>query len=72
MAGAPWQVQVCKLADLFDNFLDNRHLPAERRQEDLKKKARYLQALKSDLKPEAAAAWDTVARLLDEVKAGPS
>jgi guanosine-3',5'-bis(diphosphate) 3'-pyrophosphohydrolase len=69
LARAPWQVQVCKLADLMDNILDMTYLPPGKRLGDLPKKRRYLEALKSRLKPEAAEAWEMVARLLDETEA---
>jgi guanosine-3',5'-bis(diphosphate) 3'-pyrophosphohydrolase len=69
LAGSPWQVQVCKLADLFDNTLDLSYLPAEHRLDDLQKKRRYLDALRADLKPEADEAWTVVARLFEETEA---
>jgi (p)ppGpp synthase/HD superfamily hydrolase len=69
LAAAPWQVQVCKLADLFDNILDHDYLPVNKRLSSLRKKRPYLDALRSDLKPEAAAAWQRVARLYEEMEA---
>jgi guanosine-3',5'-bis(diphosphate) 3'-pyrophosphohydrolase len=69
LAEAPWQVQVCKLADVFDNLLDMGHLPRERRPDALRKKQRYLDALRSGLKPEARAAWERVAALARELEA---
>jgi guanosine-3',5'-bis(diphosphate) 3'-pyrophosphohydrolase len=66
---APWQVQVCKLADLLDNVLDMTYLPPPKRLTDLPKKRRYLEALKAGLKPEADRAWQIVAQLLDETEA---
>jgi guanosine-3',5'-bis(diphosphate) 3'-pyrophosphohydrolase len=67
LAAAPWQVQVCKLADLFDNLLDSAYLPPAKRKDAIGKKRRYLDALRAGLKPEAEAAWRTVARLFDEM-----
>ena len=32
LAGAPWQVKVCKLADVFDNLIDSQHLKPEQRE----------------------------------------
>jgi guanosine-3',5'-bis(diphosphate) 3'-pyrophosphohydrolase len=70
LARSPWQVQVVKLADLFDNVLDAGYLAPGKRLNDLRtKKRRYLDALRSDLKPEAAEAWQLVARLFDETEA---
>src|SRR5437660_5545765 len=42
---APWQVQACKLADVFDNLMDVPQLPPDRRGQSLKRAAHYLQAL---------------------------
>jgi hypothetical protein len=69
LAAAPWQVQVGKLADVFDNLLDTDYLPRARQPEALRKKKRYLDALRSGLKPEAAAAFAVVARLAEELEA---
>jgi hypothetical protein len=62
-------VQVCKLADVFDNLLDMGYLPREKRLDALGKKKRYLEALRSDLKPEAASAWEITSRLAQELEA---
>jgi guanosine-3',5'-bis(diphosphate) 3'-pyrophosphohydrolase len=67
LAAAPWQVQVCKLADVYDNLSDAAGLPESGRARVLDNARRYLAALKEDLKPEAAAAWQTVAAWLREV-----
>jgi guanosine-3',5'-bis(diphosphate) 3'-pyrophosphohydrolase len=66
LAQAPWQVQVCKLADVFDNLTDSRGLSPEGRQRSLDNARRYLAALRSGLKPEAAAAWQLVAARLEQ------
>jgi guanosine-3',5'-bis(diphosphate) 3'-pyrophosphohydrolase len=52
---APWQVQVCKLADVYDNLLDTRTLPHERRSHALGRAQQYLQALGAMPAPELAA-----------------
>jgi guanosine-3',5'-bis(diphosphate) 3'-pyrophosphohydrolase len=70
LARAPWQVQVAKLGDLFDNVLDAGYMAPGKRLHDLRtKKRRYLDALRSDLKPEAEAAWQLVTRLFAETEA---
>ena len=69
LAAAPWQVQVCKLADVYDNLSDAASLSESGRQRAFDNARRYLQALQEDLKPEAAAAWQTVAEWLREVQA---
>jgi guanosine-3',5'-bis(diphosphate) 3'-pyrophosphohydrolase len=67
LASAPWQVKVCKLADVYDNLLDSAHLTAERRSHALKRIESYLQALdRPDLPPLVRAAWERVRRLLTE------
>jgi guanosine-3',5'-bis(diphosphate) 3'-pyrophosphohydrolase len=69
LAAAPWQVQVCKLADVYDNLSDAGNQPAAGRAKVLENARRYLEALKEDLKPEAAAAWQTVETWWREVQA---
>ncbi len=72
LAAAPWQVQVCKLADVFDNLLDMSHLAAEQRPRSLGRVRRYLEALQGGLQPEAAAAHALVTRLLAELQTRPT
>jgi guanosine-3',5'-bis(diphosphate) 3'-pyrophosphohydrolase len=69
LAQAPWQVQVCKLADVFDNLLDRERMPAEKRVKSLRNAHHYLDALRSNLRPEADKAWQIVAGLLEEIRA---
>jgi guanosine-3',5'-bis(diphosphate) 3'-pyrophosphohydrolase len=69
LARAPWQVQVCKLADIFDNLMDVPHLPVEQRSRALQNAHRYLDALKTNLREQAQKPWDTVNRLLEEMRA---
>ena len=64
LASAPWQVQVCKLADIFDNLLDSGHFPPEKRKKTYQRSRAYLQALQQSLKPEAQPHWQTVSDLL--------
>ncbi len=64
---APWQVQVCKLADIYDNLLDTGGLPEAKRQNGLKNKAAYLDALRSGLKDEAARAFELTEAVLKEM-----
>ncbi len=47
LAQAPWQVKVCKLADIFDNMLDLPNMPAGRRPHGLERAEYYLQGLGS-------------------------
>jgi guanosine-3',5'-bis(diphosphate) 3'-pyrophosphohydrolase len=64
---APWQVKVCKLADVFDNLLDARHLKLEQRETNRRRSRQYLDALGANLSPKAQLAYITVERLFDEL-----
>ncbi len=73
LAVAPWQVQVCKLADIYDNLTDSVHLTPDKRARTLQRTADYLAALKSALKPEAEKAFGiTEARRTEVAKGGPT
>jgi guanosine-3',5'-bis(diphosphate) 3'-pyrophosphohydrolase len=62
LAAAPWQVQVCKLADVRDNLLDC--VTSRQRERTIRRSREYLDALRSGLKVEARAAFELVERLL--------
>jgi guanosine-3',5'-bis(diphosphate) 3'-pyrophosphohydrolase len=66
LADAPWQVQVCKLADVLDNAIDAATLPVEKRGKAMQNACRYLTALQKQLKPEARKAWEIVARAYEK------
>jgi (p)ppGpp synthase/HD superfamily hydrolase len=68
LAKAPWQVKICKLADIFDNLMDSTHMPAEKRQRSIRNAHRYLAALKPNLPEKARQPWDIVSRLLAEIE----
>jgi len=67
LADSPWQVQVCKLADIFDNLMDTGSMPPSQRDRSFQNARRYLDALRTDLKEQAAGAWQTVGRLYEEM-----
>lgn len=67
LAAAPWQVQVCKLADVADNLLDSAHLSAGKRREVIAKIGGYIDAIASNLQPEAKRAWDITSALHNEM-----
>ncbi len=69
LARSPWQVQVCKLGDVFDNLLDSVNTPPEKSKKVFQRAHSYLQALQSNLKPEAKPHWETVAGLLRRMEA---
>jgi guanosine-3',5'-bis(diphosphate) 3'-pyrophosphohydrolase len=68
LKAAPWQVKVCKLADVYDNLLDGRHLSSEHRGRTLERSRSYLAVLDDPHLPEPARrAFDTVRDLLKEI-----
>jgi len=69
LAQSPWQVKVCKLADVFDNLMDSVHVPAEKKARSIRNAHRYLAALKSNLPEEVGRPWKIVSRLLTEIEA---
>jgi guanosine-3',5'-bis(diphosphate) 3'-pyrophosphohydrolase len=64
---APWQVQACKLADVFDNLMDLPSLPPERRRHALERAHHYVAALKKLTAPELQKPLALVAELLADV-----
>ena len=64
LASSPWQVVVCKLADVYDNLTDSAHMPLDRRMRTVRRAGEYLDALRADLPPEARGAFATVETLL--------
>jgi guanosine-3',5'-bis(diphosphate) 3'-pyrophosphohydrolase len=70
LARAPWQVKVCKLADIFDNLLDSAHTRPEQRARVFQRSHRYLEALKSQPLPDQAhRPYELVSNLLAELEA---
>jgi guanosine-3',5'-bis(diphosphate) 3'-pyrophosphohydrolase len=65
---APWQVQACKLADMFDNLMDLPNLPPDRRRHALERARPYLDALKNLPAPELERPLAMAAQLLGEMK----
>lgn len=61
---APWQVQACKLADIYDNLLDSRHLPEERRPHSRRRAEQYMAVLQKASAPELARPIQLVQELL--------
>jgi guanosine-3',5'-bis(diphosphate) 3'-pyrophosphohydrolase len=68
LARAPWQVKVCKLADIFDNLMDSVHTAPKQRAKTFQRSRRYLDALRPDLPEQARRPWQLVSQLLDELK----
>lgn len=68
LAGAPWQVKVCKLADMYDNLSDSRHLREEKRRRTFAKLRGYLSALRQELPEQATTPWRLVSDLLTQLE----
>jgi guanosine-3',5'-bis(diphosphate) 3'-pyrophosphohydrolase len=67
LSAAPWQVKVCKLADVCDNLMDSKHLTQQRRARTVARARAYLDALNSpDLPPAARRAYELAEGLLNE------
>ncbi len=70
LAMAPWQVKVCKLADIYDNLLDSSQLAPAQRQRTLRRSREYLAALDTPgLPPPVQQAQALVAQLLQQLQA---
>jgi (p)ppGpp synthase/HD superfamily hydrolase len=67
---APWQVQVCKLADIFDNLTDSFHNKAKPAGHTFERARHYLAALRGDLPEQARRPFEIVSGLLAELEAG--
>ena len=52
LRAAPWQVHLCKLADIYDNLLDSEHLDPPRRASNLKHVRFHLEGLADIEHPE--------------------
>ena len=66
LKSAPWQVQVCKLADVFDNLMDVKHLPSDRRAQAIQRYEHYFAELRDVATPEAKKAIALVQQLFEE------
>ena len=66
LSTAPWQVQVCKLADIHDNLLDSDHFPPHRRAKTFHRSREYMEVL-TDPDERVRRAYAIVERLLNEL-----
>ena len=69
LVAAPWQVAACKLADIFDNMTDSRHLSDAGRARQVLRSRAYLNALRGTLPAEVAAAFALTEAKVNEVAA---
>jgi guanosine-3',5'-bis(diphosphate) 3'-pyrophosphohydrolase len=68
LAAAPWQVKVCKLADIFDNLVDSVHMSPKQQAKNKANARRYLKALQDGLPEAVRPAWQIVSRLLADLE----
>ncbi|HLW64885.1 MAG TPA: HD domain-containing protein [Gemmataceae bacterium] len=61
---APWQVKICKLADMYDNLNDIGYLKPEKRKTTFKRLRGYLDCLKTNLPEQARRPFEMVTELL--------
>jgi guanosine-3',5'-bis(diphosphate) 3'-pyrophosphohydrolase len=69
LVAAPWQVRICKLADIYDNLSDMKTLDSKRRATTLKRLTGYIAALRPGRPDETSRAWEIVAKLLAKTEA---
>jgi guanosine-3',5'-bis(diphosphate) 3'-pyrophosphohydrolase len=70
LASAPWQVKVCKLADVYDNLSDCAHFRPAGRRRTCQKSRTYLDAVRDGLPEKGQAAFALAEQKLAEVEAG--
>jgi (p)ppGpp synthase/HD superfamily hydrolase len=66
LSKAPWQVKVCKLADVHDNLLDSEHFPSQQRAKTFRRSREYLGVL-DDSGERVHRAYEIVQRLLNDL-----
>jgi guanosine-3',5'-bis(diphosphate) 3'-pyrophosphohydrolase len=72
LAAAPWQVKVCKLADIYDNLCDTATLPPDKRRRSYDRSRGYLAVLDDPALPAAARqAYRLTTTLLQEIEGQP-
>lgn len=70
LAAGPWQVKVCKLADIYDNLGDCRGFPPEKKRRTATRSRSYLDALRPGLPTEAGEAFRLTEERLAELEKG--
>ena len=66
LSSAPWQVQACKLADVYDNLSDLDHFPPERRQNAVQRVRHYLDCIAKSPAPQLKRALQLTSELWHE------
>jgi guanosine-3',5'-bis(diphosphate) 3'-pyrophosphohydrolase len=68
LSKSPPQVQICKLADVFDNLMDSTHLRPDHKAKSLQRARDYLAAIGSELHDAARRPHEIVSQLLAEIE----
>lgn len=68
LLASPWQVQACKLADVFDNLMDSANLPADRQGHSLRRAEQYVEALGQTAFGELQRPLALVTKLLNDMR----
>jgi (p)ppGpp synthase/HD superfamily hydrolase len=63
LKAAPWQVHICKLADVYDNLLDSAHLDAAQKAKSRKRARHYLDGFRDLTHPEVVRCRELVEKL---------
>src|SRR5262245_25078577 len=71
LSRSPWQVKVCKLADMYDNLSDISHLKLENRKKTFTRMHGYLDSLKKNLPDQVRRPFDIVSELLMRLECAP-
>jgi guanosine-3',5'-bis(diphosphate) 3'-pyrophosphohydrolase len=69
LARSPWQVQACKLADVYDNLMDSAKTEPLQRARVLKRAHYYLAAMKRNVRPQAFRPLEMVVDLVGQIEA---
>ena len=70
IAEAEWPVKVCKLADIYDNLGDSKHLTPDGRKRTVARSRRYLQAIRTGATAEVLPALRIVEERLTRLETG--
>lgn len=68
LATAPWPVVIGKLADIYDNLNDTRHLPPAKQSRTIQRSREYLEQLKPALTPETQNSFRITVGKLEETE----
>jgi (p)ppGpp synthase/HD superfamily hydrolase len=69
LADADWPVAACKLADIYDNMSDSKHLSEAGRKRQVQRSQDYLAAMRGKVPPEVAEAFTLTEAKVKEVAA---